>query len=78
MRFRGSPAFIMMAAVAGLVVLAPAHAVQKTATMHGYVLDSACLLVKNVKKPNNAGKCALECTKAGSPLAILADDGTTY
>ena len=50
----------------------------KAGTVQGYVLDSACVFVRNVKKPLQAGKCARECAKAGSPLAILADDGTIY
>jgi hypothetical protein len=51
---------------------------QKPLNIEGYVLDSACAFIRNVKKPMNAGKCALECAKAGSPLIILADDGTIY
>src|SRR6266478_3913894 len=46
-------------------------------TVKGYVLDSACAFVKNLKKPISAD-CALSCAKAGSPLVILADDGTIY
>ena len=51
---------------------------EKTGTVQGYVLDSACLFIKNVKKPMKAGMCALECAKAGSPLVILAEDGNIY
>ena len=43
----------------------------------GYVLDSACAFTKNLKKPISS-ECALACAKAGSPLVILADDGTIY
>lgn len=50
----------------------------KPGTIKGYVLDSACAFVRNVKKPMSGGKCALECAKAGSPLVILTDDGTIY
>lgn len=46
-------------------------------TVRGYVLDSACALLKNLKKPVSAD-CALACAKAGSPVVILADDGTIY
>jgi hypothetical protein len=46
-------------------------------TVRGYVLDSACAFVKNLKKPISAD-CAVACAKAGSPLVILADDGTIY
>jgi hypothetical protein len=47
------------------------------ATVKGYVLDSACAFVKNLKKPISPD-CAVACAKAGSPLAILADDGKLY
>jgi len=43
----------------------------------GYVLDSACAFIKNLKKPVSAD-CALACAKTGSPLVILGDDGTIY
>jgi hypothetical protein len=60
------------------ITLGAAYDDNRPGTVTGYVLDSACLFVKNIKKPLNAGKRALECAKAGSPLAILADDGTIY
>jgi hypothetical protein len=41
------------------------------------VLDPACAFVKNLKKPVSR-ECALKCAKAGSPLVVLADDGTIY
>jgi len=47
------------------------------ATIKGYVLDSACAFTKNLKKPTSP-ECAVACAKAGSPLVILADDGTIY
>ena len=50
----------------------------KSGIVKGYVIDSACAFVKNVKKPMGGGQCALECAKAGSPLIILTDDGTIY
>jgi hypothetical protein len=46
-------------------------------TIKGYVLDSACAFTKNLKKPISA-ECAVACAKAGSPLVILADNGTIY
>jgi hypothetical protein len=49
----------------------------KAATVHGYVLDSACAFTKGLKKPISA-QCAESCAKAGSPLVILADNGTIY
>ena len=49
----------------------------KTMTIQGYVLDSACAFTKNLGKPVSAA-CAVQCAKAGSPLIILASDGTVY
>ena len=48
-----------------------------TATIKGYVLDSACAFTKNLEKPISK-QCAIACAKAGSPLVILADNGTIY
>jgi hypothetical protein len=66
-----------------LVVLLTAWAVGtmraagRSATVKGYVIDSACTFVKNLKKPISS-ECAVACAKAGSPLVILADDGIIY
>lgn len=49
----------------------------KSATVNGYVLDSACAFTKGLKKPISAD-CAKACAKAGSPLVILSDNGTIY
>src|SRR5437868_15038064 len=49
----------------------------KTATVTGYVLDSACAFTKGLKKPISA-ECAMACAKAGSPLVILSSTGTIY
>ena len=49
----------------------------KPTTVKGYVIDSACAFVKNLKKPISS-ECALACAKAGSPLVILGDDGLIY
>ena len=54
-----------------------ARAEGKSATVTGYVLDSACAFTKNLSKPISA-ECAVGCAKAGSPLVILADNGTIY
>src|SRR6516164_11220774 len=48
-----------------------------TVTVKGYVLDSACAFTKGLSKPISK-ECAISCAKAGSPLVILADDGTSY
>ena len=50
---------------------------EKTATVKGYVLDSACAFTKNLEKPISSD-CAVACAKAGSPLVILAEDGNIY
>ncbi|HXW55968.1 MAG TPA: hypothetical protein VEJ67_09485 [Candidatus Cybelea sp.] len=48
-----------------------------TVTVKGYVLDSACAFTKGLSKPISK-QCAISCAHAGSPLVILADDGTIY
>ncbi len=60
-----------------LVVFATAADSGKPVTVKGYVLDSACAFTKGLKKPIS-GECATACAKAGSPLVILADNGTIY
>jgi hypothetical protein len=60
-----------------LLLASMARAQATSATVRGYVLDSACLFLKKLDKP--VGKeCALSCAKAGSPLVILAEDGKVY
>ncbi|SRR5258708_814403 len=49
----------------------------KPIAVKGYVVDSACAFTKGLKKPIS-GQCAIACAKAGSPLVILADNGTIY
>jgi len=53
------------------------HGQQKTVSVEGYVLDSACAFTKNLEKPISR-ECALTCAKAGSQLVILSDDGSIY
>src|SRR5246127_3002740 len=48
-----------------------------TVTVKGYVLDSACAFTKSLSKPISKD-CAISCANAGSPLVILAEDGTIY
>ena len=48
-----------------------------TVTVKGYVLDSACAFTKGLDKPISK-ECAISCANAGSPLVILAEDGTVY
>ena len=45
--------------------------------LHGYVLDSACALIKDLDRPISR-ECAIQCAQAGSPLVILGDDGRIY
>jgi hypothetical protein len=46
-------------------------------TVKGYVLDSAFAFTKSLSKPISK-QCAISWANAGSPLVILADDGTIY
>lgn len=50
---------------------------QKSVTVEGYVLDSACAFTKGLEKPISRD-CALACAKEGSQLVILAKDGAIY
>lgn len=63
--------FVLLAAFS----LAAANAPK--VTVKGYVLDSACAFTKNLGKPISK-QCAISCANAGSPLVILADDGSIY
>ena len=54
-----------------------ARAAGEHATVKGYVIDSACTFIKNLKKPISPD-CAVACAKAGSPLVIQSDDGMIY
>ncbi|MGA2594775.1 MAG: hypothetical protein ABSH32_33165 [Bryobacteraceae bacterium] len=66
---------LVVAAVASVLMLTGFQA--KTATVKGYVIDSACTFTKNLKKPISA-ECAQACAKAGSPLVILSGNGEIY
>lgn len=71
--FVGKAVLLVLFAAAVLLKAADAP----TVTVRGYVLDSACAFTKNLNKPINK-QCAISCANAGSPLVILADDGTIY
>lgn len=62
-----------------MILLAAAWAADKgkAVTVNGYVLDSACAFTKNLSKPVSPD-CARACAQAGSPLVILASNGTIY
>ena len=53
------------------------NSAEKTVTVKGYEIDSACAFTKNLEKPISS-ECAVSCAKAGSPLVILAEDGNIY
>jgi hypothetical protein len=67
--------FALTTVVGGSFLLLSAQ--QKTVSVEGYVLDSACAFTKNLQKPISP-ECAVSCAKAGSQLVILADDGTIF
>jgi hypothetical protein len=73
----GNTAKISLALIWVACAVASGEDTGKTATVQGYVLDSACAFTKGLKKPISA-ECATVCAKAGSPLVILTDNGTIY
>ncbi len=77
MILRYSSFCVLLGAALLTIVEATARAAGKSATVEGYVLDSACAFIKDLKKPVST-QCAISCAKAGSPLVILADDGAIY
>src|SRR5258708_14110610 len=74
MRFHSLTAALVLI-LAGTVTILMAES--KLVTVKGYVLDSACAFTKNLTKPISVD-CAKTCAKAGSPLVILADNGSIY
>jgi hypothetical protein len=68
-------AVILFSMIAAALVGIAAHT--PSVTVKGYVLDSACAFTKDLAKPISK-ECAVSCAKTGSPLVILADDGTIY
>ena len=50
---------------------------QKSVTVEGYVLDSACAFTKGLEKPISRD-CAVACAKEGSQLVILTKEGAIY
>src|SRR5215472_467956 len=63
--------------ILALAIFSIAADTSHPASINGYVIDSACAFVKNLKKPVSKD-CAIACAKAGSPLVILSDDGKIY
>jgi hypothetical protein len=75
-----SAKFVVGVSVAAISLCASAvllQGQQKSVSVEGYVLDSACAFTKNLEKPISR-ECAVKCAKAGSQLVILSDDGTIY
>lgn len=68
---------VMVTACMFATLVAAGSDAGKTVSVNGYVLDSACAFTKGLKKPISA-ECAQACARAGSPLVILADNGTIY
>lgn len=71
----GACALLLGAALNG--TLRAADTPGKPVKLSGYVLDSACAYVKDLKKPISA-ECAVTCAKAGSPLVIMTREGAIY
>jgi hypothetical protein len=76
-KFRNAFARLALVSLLLMAALALGKSDGKQVTVKGYVLDSACAFTKGLSKPISKN-CAEECAKAGSPLVILADDGTIY
>src|SRR6266478_7957094 len=67
----------VLGGMAVLVAAGIAARPQKSVTIEGYVLDSACAFTKGLDKPISRD-CALACAKEGSQLVILTKDGAIY
>jgi hypothetical protein len=65
--------FVALAALATVLLAAD----NQPTSVTGYVIDSACAYTKGLDRPISE-QCARECAKTGSPLVILAEDGTVY
>ena len=67
----------LMVALVLLAAIPMGRADEAVQSVTGYVIDSACMYVKKLDKPIGTD-CARKCALAGSPLVILAVDGTVY
>ena len=83
-RFRSVPVVLLALLVSGVALNQRAGAQQAaskasgtTATVKGYVIDSACTFTKHLAKPVSPD-CAIACAKAGSPLVIQTAAGVIY
>jgi hypothetical protein len=68
---------LLLACVAIACLSQASDVTSEPVSISGWVLDSACAITKGLDKPISRD-CALKCAKTGSPLVILADDGTIY
>jgi hypothetical protein len=68
---------LLIAAFVFAALAASGTDIAKSVSVHGYVIDSACAFTKGLKKPVSP-ECAQACAKGGSPLVILAANGTIY
>ena len=67
----------VLVGMAVLVAAGIAARPQKSVTVEGYVLDSACAFTKGLEKPISRD-CAVACAKEGSQLVILTKEGAIY
>jgi len=67
----------VLGGMAVLVAAGIAARPQKSVTVEGYVLDSACAFTKGLEKPISRD-CAVACAKEGSQLVILTKEGAIY
>ena len=63
-------------AAAAFVVVASAPVFAKTETVKGQLIDQECYLME--KKVDADATCAVQCAKAGKPVALLTADGKVY
>ena len=60
-----------------MLLLSTSLFAQEAKQVTGYVIDSSCVYSKHLTKPKST-QCAIACAKGGSPLVLLADDGSVY
>lgn len=72
-----SNSLVLVAFIVLVAALCMSAGDSQSATVKGFVLDSACAFTKGISKPVSK-QCAIECAKGGSQLVILADNGDVY
>lgn len=68
--------FIAGVAATVFVVTMSAPLSAKTETIKGQLIDQECYLME--KKVETDAACAVQCAKAGKPVALLTSDGKVY